>query len=99
MEMTFIYESGRERSFTTRSQAVEECRHEAGCIHASRVGAKAKAGAQDGGLHLPGALRVCDEARESWAPLRRLEAYPVIDEALCLAGSQSERLPLGGVSS
>lgn len=50
IEMTFIYRPTAESKAAPQSQAAEECRaDEAGCIHANRVGATAKAGAQDGG--------------------------------------------------
>lgn len=106
MEMTFIYEyeSGQQQRakllFTTQSQAVEECRDdEPGCIHANRVLAKAKAAAQGAG----GGASPAWGVGSLWWSLGKLgtaqetgSLYPVIDEALWLAGSERKRRLVGG---
>lgn len=77
MGMTFIYESGREHSSSCSALGCRQWKN-AGTM---RLGVSMPTGSAPrprlehkmGGLHLPGALGVCDEAWVSWALLRRPE--------------------------
>lgn len=98
MEMTFIYESGQQQRAKLH-HSHRQWRN----AEPMRLGASTPTGSEPrprlehkmGGLHLPGAPRVWDEACVNWA-LGTASLYPVIEEALWLAGSERKRLPVGG---